>query len=316
MTDKQLEYVVTIANEGSITKAASALYVSQSSLSQLLSHVEQELQVQIFDRSTIPLSVTYEGELFLKFAKQALELKQDLLVKYQEIKNRNAGRIRIGMSQSRSWIFAPQIIPSFTKQYPDVEIMFMDEMQLILYEMLLQGKVDLIFETRPQQGIDVIYHPLFEEKMLLTVSRNHPLAVSGRLTTPIPWGLLADTPFILMRRGHNLRAVADHILTEAGIRPKIMMESHSMDVCYQMSHYGSGATIVPDSLYYFHRESKPVYAVPLGDQYSRTIGIAYRKNMRIPYIIKEFIRIATENLIASRRDIQIQRSEPGQHILR
>ena len=304
MTDKQLEYIVTIANEKSITKAANILYVSQSSLSQILSHVEQELKTQLFDRTTIPLTTTYEGDLFLQYAKQVLEGKRNLIAKYQEIKNKYAGRIHIGMSQSRSWLFAPQIIPSFTRQYPDVEILFTEDQQQELHALLLQGKIDIIFETQFQVNPEVIYHPLFKEKMFLTIAQDHPICTTEQFGPPIPWKLLESVPFILNRNGHHLRAVADRILAEAGIHPRIILESHSMDVCYQMSYYGLGISIIPDSLYYFYKSSKPVHIIPLGQQYSRTIGIAYRKDMHIPFIVKEFIRIAADNLIAARQDIQ------------
>lgn len=64
MTDKQLEYILTIANEGNITRAAAKLYVSQASLSQVLQYVEKEIGVTIFSRTPLPLKPTYEGELF------------------------------------------------------------------------------------------------------------------------------------------------------------------------------------------------------------------------------------------------------------
>ena len=79
MTDKQLEYILTIANEGNITRAAAKLYVSQASLSQVLQYVEKEIGVTIFSRTPLPLKPTYEGELFLRSAKQILEIKQNLI---------------------------------------------------------------------------------------------------------------------------------------------------------------------------------------------------------------------------------------------
>ena len=111
MTDKQLEYIVTIATESNITRAAQKLYIGQSALSQILAHVESELGVKIFLRSTGALVPTPSGELFLQSARDILQIKHNLLAQYQEQKQPQFGSVHIGMSQSRSWLFTPIILP-------------------------------------------------------------------------------------------------------------------------------------------------------------------------------------------------------------
>ncbi len=302
MTDKQLEYILTIANEGNITRAAAKLYVSQASLSQVLQYVEKEIGVTIFSRTPLPLKPTYEGELFLRSAKQILEIKQNLMVQYDEVKNCKAGRIHVGMSQDRSWLFTPLILPNYVKEYPKVEIMFTEGNQAELTKMLLQGQIDIIFTIDPFIDSRLSYHMLFKEQMLLILPKTHRFTEWELTQTDL--SRLEGTPFILTRKENHLRSVSDQILSDAKLTPRIFLETHSMDVCMRMVSQGLGASIVPDTLYYLHGLREQVWALPMDAKYSRDINLAQRKDMYLPFIMTEFIRIATERLRQARQNCQ------------
>ena len=72
MNTNQLKYVVTIAEELNITKAAKRLFVSQSSLSQAIKNIEQELKIKLFETNVTPLKLTYAGEVYVAWAKKTL----------------------------------------------------------------------------------------------------------------------------------------------------------------------------------------------------------------------------------------------------
>lgn len=296
MTDKQLEYIVAIAAEGNVTRAAQKLYIGQSALSQVLSHVETELGIKIFLRASSALVPTPSGELFLDSARKILEIKRNLLAQYSEQENRHSGSIHVGMSQARSWLVTPFILPEFIRQYPDVNIVFTEGNEAELNKLLINGKIDIIFTVCPYISNEFCYHTLFDEHIFLALPKEHPLCAQGQLRETLDFSLLRDVPFILLRQEHNLRRLADQILSEARISPRILLESHSMDVCFQMSAFGLGASIIPDTLYYGHRYQVQVEVFPTGSQYNRKMAIVYRKNMYLPFVTKEFIRIATDKL--------------------
>lgn len=296
MTDKQLEYIVAIAAEGNVTRAAQKLFIGQSALSQVLSHVEAELGIKIFLRTSSSLTPTPSGELFLASARQVLEIKRNLLAQYSEQENRYTGSIHVGMSQARSWLFTPHILPEFIRQYPDVNIVFTEGNEAELNRLLLNGKIDIIFTVCPYTNSEFCYHTLFDEEIFLALPKDHPLCTSGQLRQSLDFSLLKSVPFILLRQEHNLRRLADQIFAQARIFPRVLLESHSMDVCFQMSAFGLGASIIPDTLYYGHRYRDMVEVFPTGAQYDRKMAIVYRKDMYLPFITKEFIRIATEKL--------------------
>lgn len=93
MTDKELLYIKTIVDEGSISKAARKLYVTQPSLSHCVQHAEEVLDTRLFIRSPSGLTLTYAGEKYYRFATQVLHLYNDLRMEISEISQLKKGRI-------------------------------------------------------------------------------------------------------------------------------------------------------------------------------------------------------------------------------
>lgn len=239
MTDRQLECIVTIANNASITEAAKKLFVSQSSLSQSLSNVERELGVSLFTRSSGNLEMTYAGEEFVHAAREILEIKQN-------ITNRLA---------------------------------------------------DLAFTTQAPVKRELEYHHLYQEHILLALPKDHTLCSEFQRHGIADISRLKETPFILNHQGHDIRAISDRIFRDFHIDPLIILESHSMDVCFQLAAYGLGAAIIPDTLEKSHPSKEQVQCFRVGDAYSRPVSIIYRKNLYMSFLLKEFVRIATEQIV-------------------
>ncbi|MBQ8617304.1 MAG: LysR family transcriptional regulator [Clostridia bacterium] len=78
MTERHIEYVLTIAREGSITAASRKLYVSQPSLSQTIKLIERNLGAEIFNRRTEPISITPAGEMYIEAAQKVLAIEEAL----------------------------------------------------------------------------------------------------------------------------------------------------------------------------------------------------------------------------------------------
>ena len=107
------EYFVAIVDEGSLTKAAEHLYVSQPSLSQYLKRLEANLGVELFDRSASPLRLTYTGERYYQYVLQMMKLDENIRREFQDIKNQTSGRLRLGVALWRGACLLPDVFPSF-----------------------------------------------------------------------------------------------------------------------------------------------------------------------------------------------------------
>ena len=119
---KELEYIVAIAEEGSISKAAQRLYMAQSSLSQYLSRCEAELQVKLFARTGAGVRLTAAGEIYVRNARQMLWQYHRIRSELQETEQETGGRILFGISSFRGAALIPPVLKRFRTAFPAVEV--------------------------------------------------------------------------------------------------------------------------------------------------------------------------------------------------
>lgn len=115
---KQLEYIVKIADENSITRAAERLYISQSGLNQQLLKLESELGIQLFHRSKNDLRLTEAGKVYVKYARQILMLKQEAYDILNDMADNKVGRLSVGLTPERGISMLMSIYPKFYQQFP------------------------------------------------------------------------------------------------------------------------------------------------------------------------------------------------------
>lgn len=109
MDFRQLQYITTVAEYRNITKAADALFISQSALSHYIQKAEQELGIVLFDRSTTPISLTLAGQHYVETARRILLENEQLMKVFRDITHHMTGKLRIGTSRDRASYTIPQI---------------------------------------------------------------------------------------------------------------------------------------------------------------------------------------------------------------
>ncbi len=299
MTDRQLECITAIADHKSLTGAAQQLYISQSSLSQMLARTEKELGISLFQRTSTAMTLTYAGNQYLKAAGEIAQIKENLIRNLKDIDHSEQGRITIGIAPKRSSLFMPVVLSAYMKRFPKVEIIFVEEDQQLLEDLLMRGKVDVIFITHPSLKKELKYQFLYREYVLLVLPQAHPINGILKGMDRIDLHYLEDVPFILVRPGHDIRRICDQIFADAYFVPNVCLESHNMDVCFHMTACGVGATMIPDTFIKGHPFRDQVACYYTGAPYSRQVAIAYRKNMYLSFIMKEFLSIAAEQITAT-----------------
>ena len=113
MEFNKLEYIIKVAEIGNITKAADELYMTQPALSHFLTKVEKEEGVRIFDRTSSPITLTYEGEKYVETARKILELNEQLKEERSQVTGLRKGRIRIGIPPLRAAYMLPRFLPDY-----------------------------------------------------------------------------------------------------------------------------------------------------------------------------------------------------------
>jgi DNA-binding transcriptional LysR family regulator len=309
MNMKQMEYIIAVAEEGGVTEAAKKLYISQPSLSQVIQTVEKEIGVPLFNRRTLPFTLTYAGKRYISMAKTILACKKAFLNEINDITEGTKGQIIIGSSPKKKRQILPYIIPEFVKQFPDVKITLYEDTHINLVEMLLQSKVELAFiNSVLPRNKELAYLDLFSEHLVLAVAKSS--AVAKRLTEKylrpkkkaVPLNEVKDERFILLHQNHYSRKAADRMFDEMGIKPNIFLETHDSDLARELAAHNVGITIVAQTNLgaRIEPESSSLAYFPIDTQYAvRSFAIAYKKDTYLSKAHRRFIEISQSVLIGN-----------------
>lgn len=104
-------YITTIADLGSFTSATKELFIAQPSLSQRVKYIEDTYNISIFIRDTKGIRLTAEGECFIRYARQILNLENDLQKEHSDIKGHRGNNLRVGTTQLISSPYFDALIP-------------------------------------------------------------------------------------------------------------------------------------------------------------------------------------------------------------
>lgn len=302
MEYRQMRYVLKVAEERSFSQAAKKLYIAQPSLSQCIQRLEKQLGVLLFDRTVTPLRLTFAGERYIDTAKQILSLNDQLIQQMDDIADLKTGRLTIGSSPFRSTYLLPQVLPIFQKQYPGIEIILAEGTTAELEEFVLNGTTDFSIVLLPLAEDIFAYKPILIEELLIALSPNHPLSKENKdsNSNQPPWpkikiSQLKDVPFIQMKHGQRLHQTLLDLCTQSGFKPKIILESQSMEAAQALVVTGLGATLLPDTLVRLRHMSKhPCYFSIEESLNTRTAVIAYRKGKYLSKAARLFISLMEE----------------------
>lgn len=287
MTDRQLMYIVKIAEEKNLTSAARKLYISQPSLSNLLSHVEQELGVKLFDRDATPIKPTYAGECYLSAANKILGVQREFHTQLDAILQAEQGKLIIGCGPRLSPILIPQILPSYMKENSGIQIQLVENDLRSLVELLDTGNLDLIFSNRiinnPNFGSVVLFR---EEFMLCTPPKY--LRGQRKNANTIDLRDFKNCPFVLMKTS-SIRSTIEDMFKKCGFVPNTILESTSWEVCSAIVSSGLACTILPIQEHCGKQVSENMDYYHISETYFRDTLIYYRKNYPSPKVIQGFL---------------------------
>lgn len=214
-------YVNQIAECGSMTKAAAALFITQPALSNYISKLEEELGVRLFDRSVTPLRLTYAGERYLAYTRRILMQVGDLEREMRDISRNQRGRIRLGFPGERMICMLPVLLPAFQEKYPGIRIETENGSAEQLVRALREGDVDFVFLPMWEKHRGISHQKIAEEELILVARKGY--LPEDALTNPekriFNRERLGDFPLLTLHRGHALRSRIDLLMKELGIQP-------------------------------------------------------------------------------------------------
>lgn len=303
MDFKELQYVVCIAKNNSISKAARELYISQPSLSKYLQNLERNLDIKLFERRGNNFILTYAGERYIKCAKDILRIKKELDDEFFDIVNYKKGRLNIACSIIRSPYLISETVPKFKERYPNVDINFLEETESNkLDKLLISGDADIAIFNYSGNNSMLDYELLKSEEFTLAVSKNHPLASEGQQIEgcKFPWidiKRFKDDNFVINYPEQRSGEIAEDLFDKLNMKPKIILKTRSVECAIRLAACGFGISFgIETHLKYINLEKPPIYFSIGNPKIAVNLFAVYRKNSYLPQYVQDYINIVRETI--------------------
>lgn len=189
---KELEYVIAIAEEGSISRAAERLFMAQSSLSEALKQYEAELGSQLFVRTSSGVRLTDSGKLFTEQARQMLSQYKRMQNEISDIEDLKSGVLEFGISTFRGTYILPAVLRRFKMRYPGVTVNIHEENSFQLEQMIMDGKLDLALVALPAKKLTGKIDFLLKDEICIVAHKSHPVLAEARRDPDSPERLFVD----------------------------------------------------------------------------------------------------------------------------
>lgn len=295
---RQIENIVAIEQEQSISKAAERLFLTQSALNQQLLRLEKELGIQLFERKKHAMIPTFAGKVYLATAHRMIDMKKETYKIIHDISNETSGEISVAYSPERGSLLFSHIYPTFRRRYPNVTFSIHEAHVKKMETMLLQKEVTLACLTYSQgsKHAAIEYVDTKKELMVLGLPASHPLAhLAGKRsweTFPsIDLALLRDEAFALVAKTTRLRTMIDDSFRAAGFLPKVLFESSSTATVVNMVKNQVCPAFFPQS---YVDPSAPMVYFTTKPKQSWVQTIAYLKGEYLTKPEKYFIELVKQ----------------------
>lgn len=287
---RQIRYVLAVAEERSFSRAANRLHLAQPSLSQQIAKLEKILGVSLFHRLPQHVELTDAGQRFVQVAQTLVDMSEGLEREMRAYAVGESGRLLVGSLPITGAYVLPRVLPTFTKQFPGVELQLMEETSSHLEQLLVRGKIDVSLLTMPISDPSLAIIPAINEEIFLAVPPQHPLA--GKKEVDL--AEIADQPFILLKEGQGFRTISLRLCEQAGFRPRIVFESSNIQTVQSLVAAGMGLSFAPKMITLAPGTLEPPVYVRLATRPYRTLVVAYRKDKPLSRPAEAFVRCLVE----------------------
>lgn len=282
---KTIKYVAAIAQEGSFSKAAEKLYISQPALSKCIKKLEDELNTPLFERKGNILELTVAGEVFVRDASSILQLYEKMLRRIANLANMYEDTVHFGISPFYSKYYLSRILPSLYANHPAIKVEVCEEHSSTLEQMIINGQLD--FCTVPMNPVNpqLEYQVIHQEEIFLAVPKNHPVNAYITPSPGIPYidlKLVKNEPFIALKKVQKFTEMSQRLCDNAGFTPKVVYETLNWDTVNMFIASGLGVGFVPEILIKSNdSKNQPNYYRLMSPISSRPYAIAYYKGKKL-----------------------------------
>lgn len=302
MNLRSIEYFLMAVEEMNFTRASERLYISQQALSSHIKRLENEYNVQLFERKS-SLHLTLEGEQMVFYCRQIMEAEAKMKAAFSDISKNCRGSLKLGISRLRGNVFFPLIWNHFHAAHPHISIQLIDGNSDTLDEQLQAGKIDFyigvdVFPNPNLNQIELAHEKIqccFSLELLKTYYPGYWQELLADFQNGVDLREIIKIPFVTLRRGNRLRKSIDLFFSNYTM-PQFIFECDQQELIYDLAKYGTGAGLLSPVIFYqrMHETSNPgkeFYVFPVRNNIPENIvSLVYRKNYPISQYKMDFIQ--------------------------
>ena len=239
LTFHQLRLLLAVSREGSVSRAAQRLHLTQPTLSAQLRQLAEQVGLPLFERVGRRLHLTAAGRVVLDTANRVEQELERLDETLAELRGDVVGRLRLAVV-STAETFIPRLLGDFRRERPAVEVSLVVLNRDAVIRRLADNLDDLYIMSRPPQAPPVVATPFLSNPLVVVASAEHPLA--GRETLQIE--ALAAEEFVLREPGSGTRQAAEHFFAAHGLALRPRLELGSNEAVKQAVAGGLGLSLL------------------------------------------------------------------------
>ena len=299
---RDLQIMLSVAQFGSMAKAAAHLSTTQPTVSQAIADLEDAVGARLFDRSTQGVVPTVCGEILLKRGTEAFDALKQGMRDIEFHATSGAGDVWVGCREVQLIGFLPAVIQRLAQQHPKIIVHATDVTVSENIHHLQDRKLDLILGgSAPLKRDDDLHsETLFEESFTVVTGEKNPWARRRKVALTD----LMDEGWLYGEPGNATQArISETILAKTGRLPRVAMYTTSMNLRLALLASGNYISCIPSSVYRYGAEVKPIKALPVDMDLKLPVAIYTLKNRTLSPAVKLFIETAREVAKSMAKDV-------------
>lgn len=294
-TLRQLQFFIAAAEAGSVTGAARELSISQSSVTEAIQALEDDLGVQLFERMARGLLITQKGSAFLRHARQILADVATSRMSFASENEPLTGKLSLGVTSLVAGYVLSDILRRFRRAFPQVNLSVVEDNGDYLQHLLIGGELDVavILTSSVKDRMALNVETLLVSPYRLWLPLGHPLADRERIVL----GDLAGQPLIQLMVDEIEEST--HKLTESlTVKPDVAFRTRSVEAVRSLVATGAGLAILPSLVYrpWSLEGDRIIIRDISGDLPSVQVGLAWRRGAPLTLPALNFVRTAQAGL--------------------
>lgn len=238
-TLRQLEILLAVYKEGSVTAASRALFLTQPTVSMQLKKLSEAVGAPLYDQLGRKLVFTRAGLEVVRTAREIMESIDQLEMRLADLQGLKAGTLRLAVATTAKY-FIPHLLGEFLQHYPQIEVDFKVGNREQLIDRMAEGEDDFYVFSHPPRHRDLNLHEFLPNPLVAIAQQGHPLASEQN----IPLQTFADQPFLMREPGSGTRYAIERHFAQLGVEPNVRMTVESNEAIKHAVMSGLGVSIL------------------------------------------------------------------------